>query len=257
MIEGAPFKYELSSELSLNSLTYDSCKNEEEEEENNEDNDDLSSSNQPISHLHCHPNDPLPSVAISMCCQLSHPECNRCYQCSKQITKGKAFLRQISQNKEMKMLCMNCAQQIDKNRKTCHVCQEDIKDEEISNKKEKKNKAVELRKGVFIHKDCLHCQICGFSKGKSYQCLRNKNKTKTYVICLECATLMNGGTISRNINPFVGRFIEEILPSNFSNQCQQCNQPLICNGFVFADQKILCANCGISFFHNKKKNHKF
>lgn len=256
MLEDILDQYDFSSERSLSSFTSNSTKFEEEEEENIEEEVDLNLSNQSVTHLHCHPDEPLPPVAISMCCQLFHPECNRCNQCSKQITKGKYFLKEIDSCHNMQILCMECAQQIDKIKKICSVCREEIKNEEISNKNEKKNKAVELKKGFFVHKECMHCQICGFSKNKSFQCIINKTKTKTYIICLDCASIMNGGRISKNMKPFVGRFIEEILPPTFNNQCQQCHKPLICNGFVFANQKILCTNCGITFFQTKKKNQK-
>lgn len=251
-------QFDFPSDNSLSSFSCNSSNIEEEEEAmiKQEEEEDLLISNQPINHLYCHPDDPLPPVAVSMCCQLFHPECIRCRQCSKQIKQGKFFLKEIDENSNMVVFCMDCAQKIEKLKKICRICKEEIKDEEISNKNEKKNKATELKKGFFIHKDCLHCQICGFSKGKSFQCVKDKSKTKTYVICLDCASIMNGGGTSKKISPFVGRFIEDILPPSFSNQCQQCHKPLICNGFVFANQRILCTNCGMQFFQDKKKNRK-
>ncbi|KAK8835420.1 hypothetical protein M9Y10_020290 [Tritrichomonas musculus] len=242
---------EIDSLASLSSLVYSNSNHEEEEEEFEEE-EDAGISSKPPSHLHCHPDEELPPVAVCMCEKLFHPECNKCSKCLKQCIRGKAFINKIDDSHNLNILCMNCAEEIDKNRIICQVCLEEIQKEEISNKKDRKNTATELRKRFWVHKECLHCQICGLSERKAYQCIKNRDKTKNYIICLDCASIMNGGGTLKTMDPFVGRFIDDILPSDFCKQCQNCHQKLTCNGFVFANQRILCVNCGRSLIQEKK-----
>ncbi|OHS97104.1 hypothetical protein TRFO_09674 [Tritrichomonas foetus] len=225
----------------------------DEEEEEEEENDKELISQAP-DHLSCHPEEELPKVALCVCNQLLHPECLRCVKCNNQIIDTNAFLRKIHRTQGYEIFCMKCARKMDAERMFCHVCHGEIRYEQVHNKRKGQNTVVEFQKGLFVHKVCLHCQICGLSENRKFQCIYGKSKNSNYIICENCISIMNGAGTSDYIEPFVGRFIPEILPKKFEHRCHNCHSHLSCNGFIFANQSILCVKCGnhILYKDNKK-----
>lgn len=222
-----------------------------EEEEYDEDDSITEDYEKPNEQLFCHPNEELPPIAMNLCSNLYHPECYICSHCSNQIKGSKVLVTEYHPVSGLKLACMKCAKEISRKLIICRVCHDEIPIEEISNQKKSKNTAIELRKGVFVHKSCLHCEICGTLNSNNFQGVLNKAKNKMYIVCENCISIINGGGTTSYIQPYVGRLINDILPTDFGKSCEHCHQPLTCNGFVFSNQSLFCANCGWKEIHNK------
>ena len=211
--------------------------------------------------LACHPNENLPKVAL--CChgQFFHSECLRCVRCNNQIESSKAFLKSVDLSNNYEIYCMDCAHIIDKEKIYCRVCRDEIMPDEVYNSKKSKNTAVELKKQFFVHKSCLHCQICGLSnKGRKFSCVQGAKKKNEYIVCNYCLSIMNRAMPEETISPFVGRLIPDLLGKDFDCRCQNCHNQLTCQGFIYSFRTIYCIHCGSQFINlreNKESPKKY
>lgn len=184
--------------------------------------------------LACHPFDQIPKIATCAMGKLFHPECLVCSKCKSQLKPPYAFT--LITQAEIKLLCMKCAEKMDKSTHVCEICQS-----VINSLKHCK----ELKKGYFVHKDCIHCEVCSRSRElcKNFTVIEDM-KGGNHIVCEDCVALMNGNDSPNPVDVIIGRFIPNIKSAKYRNNCQRCINKLQNDVFVYTNSTLLCADCG-------------
>lgn len=184
----------------------------------------------------------LPKLVVCANSKFYHANCFSCSICRNQIRPPGCFATSVRQHGDT-ILCTECAERLERRRKVCQVCHRQIEDT---------NAAVQLKPGFFLHPNCLHCECCSRTPEKARDFSICEGKDKSFVLCSDCISIMNGNGTPAPTDMYIGRFIKDILPINFVDRCQRCSGRFKNLGFMFQQQRILCVDCGLQVLQTQK-----